>query len=154
MTYVAVFLYVASTLFSASALSVLVDGTIPSLGFFAVICSLIMVPELFWLIPHNSESVKHSDKPPSWMFRVGMQPPAVLFCVASGLGVVHAAVTFFLFRTFTDKIEWAIPNLLCGAGVFALLVVIGITIAQTSATANRLTAIDSEPVIRRRRKRK
>ncbi|WP_146594763.1 hypothetical protein [Novipirellula galeiformis] len=144
MAYVAVFLYIVSIITTAGVTSLAVDGAIPSLGFNAVMWSLIMIPEHFWMIPHYENTPDIGDRPLPWTFRLGLSPSSTVFVLSCALGLVHTLVTYFLFRTFTTALQWAVPNVICSVIVFAMLIVIGIIIGQSSAIANREIETESE----------
>ncbi|TWU44631.1 hypothetical protein Poly51_59000 [Rubripirellula tenax] len=152
MTYVAVFLYVVSVIITAGGLAIAIDGDIPSHGFIAATCSLIMVPELIWMIPHYADSVDRTDLRTPWIFRLGPSPDNSLFVLALILGFIHSSTTFFLFRGFTTEFAWKLPNILCGGFVFLMIAVLGAILGSAAATANMLSVAKAESPARPTRK--
>ncbi|WP_442511273.1 hypothetical protein SH528x_002943 [Novipirellula sp. SH528] len=155
MAYVAVFLYIVTIVTTAGATSLAVDGVIPSLGFNAVMYSLVMIPEHFWMIPHYANASDIAERELPLTFRLGLSPSSTVFAFACAFGLLHTLVTFFLFRTFTTKLEWAIPNVICGLIAFVLIIVIGMMIGQSVAFADRdieTTTVTPDPRKMRRKK--
>jgi len=162
MAFLGVCIYALACIATAFALTLGVDGTLPTntpfgsetLGFNGIMIGIGMMPEHFFLVPHMAKTQKAAANHNLIPFRYGMSPGNSVFLSAAVIGIVQSIMVFFLWRTATTTTQFDIANAICGILTFALVVFDGALLASISANAIALeTSRNVKPIPRRRKGR-